>query len=97
MLPHLALKDKRKFFKCIGIQKMLLIEPDNNTLYGGFATCCGSHHLTETLKQLNRGTYGNRLYWEASLNDIPKSLPECAESLLIPDVQGNILVQWNDV
>ena len=62
---------------------------------GGIASCCGSVHVTKDKKAFLE-SYKKRIYWERVLGeDVP--LPEKSmECLLIPDVVGNVFIQWED-
>lgn len=62
---------------------------------GGIASCCGSVNVTKG-KESYLDHYKNRIYWEQVLGeDVP--LPEEGmECLLIPDVVGNVFIQWED-
>ena len=62
---------------------------------GGIASCCGSINVTKGKKAYIEG-WRKRIYWEQVLEeDVP--LPEEGmECILIPDVVGNVFIQWED-
>lgn len=98
MSQELTLEDKRKFLPLMGAHPMLEGGVKNGLpiLRAGFAGCCGSIFVTKDAKQ--RGYlegYSNRIWWQRD-KAIPEPFYIGKESLLIPDVLGNVLVQWED-
>jgi len=100
MSQQLTLEDKRKILPIIGVQPMLEGGPANGlrSLQTGFAGCCGSLYVSEERKKQDwLKEYDKRIWWQGGVG-IPEAFKERGkESLLIPDVLGNVLVQWDDV
>ena len=98
MSQELTLEDKRKFLPLMGAYPMLEGGVDNGLtpLNGGFAGCCGSIFVTENAKKQGYlKEYSSRIWWQRD-KGIPEPFDNGKESLLIPDVLGNVLVQWDD-
>jgi len=99
MSQELTLEDKRKFLPVMGVQTMLEGGVPNglDALAGGFAGCCGSIYVNEEAKM---GDYfkdfDKRVWWQRG-KDIPSPLNKGDQFLLVPDMLGNVLVQWEEV
>ena len=99
MSQELTLEDKLKYLPAMGVMPMLEggIPNGLDALTGGIATCCGSIHITEEAKRVTMWKeYTRRIWWQKG-KDIPSSSGKGSESLLIPDVLGNVLIEWEDV
>ncbi len=95
MSPTLSLEEKFKLLVIRGLQPVL--EKEGSLQAASLAGCCGS---------IQFGAYGTpkqtmdyckqRIYWQAT-KDIDK-IPDVhtSECLLVPDLSGNLSIQWED-
>ena len=97
MSPTLSLEEKFKLLVPKGFQPVL--EKEGVPKAATIAGCCGSIGLytygapSETIK-----TWKKRIYWQATKDteNIPPAYSEKFECLLVPDLQGNLSLQWED-
>jgi len=91
--------DKRDLFPALGIHQLFASKDkysDRRVLTSGLAASCGSMYIGTSPNRKMAMEYKKRIYWESSPDAIVNLLPNCEEFLLIPDVDGNVVIQWSD-